>query len=363
MPKRKTPLDPLRPHPELYNLPFTADAYHDMPYRPFGDSGLRVSNIGLGTWKIGYPETGDGSRVDEITAFRVFDAAVEEGVTFWDTANRYNNSSGNSERIIGKWFAANPGQRRNIELATKIYGAMDGLTPNHCRLSRVNILEAVYASLERLRTDRIDILQFHWIDETTPVEESLMAVEDLIAQDLVRYFGVSNISLAQLDQYGTLKDPFPRAKIRSVQNRYDILYGEDPARKGVLDYCAMNKLSFIAWSPLRGGLLSNRYLDKSKIRKGDRLVDEKRLEQELTESVLAKLQKMAALAKAGGLTVTQLVLAYMLGIQGMGPVIAASSSPKQVKENASAGKISLTEDQIRALENIIRQDAEIGRRP
>jgi len=353
MPKKKSPPDAFRPHPELYNLPFTADAYHGMPYKMFGDSGLRVSNIGLGTWKIGYPETGDGSRVDEKTAFRVFDAAVEEGVTFWDTANRYNNSSGNSERIIGKWFAANPGQRRNIELATKIYGAMDGLTPNHCRLSRANILEAVYASLERLRTDRLDILQFHWFDETAPVEESLMAVEDLIAQDLVRYFGVSNFSLVQLDRYAALKERFPRAKIRSVQNQYDILYGEDPARKGVLEYCATNRLSFIAWSPLRGGLLSNRYLDKSKIGKGDRLADEKRLEQELTPSVLAKLQKMAVLAKAGGLTVTHLVLAYMLQIQGMGPVIAASSSPKQVKENAAAGKITLDNDQVRALRNIV----------
>ena len=353
MPKKKTPLDPLRPHPELYNLPFTIDSFHGMPYRMFGDTGLRVSTIGLGTWKIGYPETGDGSRVDEKAAFRIFDAAIEAGVTFWDTANRYNNSSGNSERIIGKWLAANTSQRRNIELATKIYGAMDGLTPNHCRLSRVNILEAAYASLERLRTDRIEVLQFHGLDETTPSEESLMAVEDLIAQDLVRYFGMSNVNLAQLERWEALKDRFARAKIRSVQNQYDILYGEDPPRKGVLDYCAMNRLSFIAWSPLRGGLLSNRYLDKSKARKGDRLVDEKRLEQELTPTILAKLQNMAALAKSGGLTVTQLVLAYMLQIPGMGPVIAASSSPRQVKENAAAGKIALDNDQVRAMRNII----------
>jgi len=353
MPKKKIPANPLLPHPELYNLPFTIDAYQGMPYRMFGDTGLRVSSIGLGTWKIGYPETGDGSRVDEKTAFRVFDAAVEEGVTYWDTANRYNNSSGNSERIIGKWFAANPDQRRNIELATKIYGAMDGLTPNHCRLCRVNVLESVYACLERLRTDRIEILQFHGFDETTPLEESLMAVEDLIAQDLVRYLGVSNINLSQLERCGALKDRHPRAKIRSVQNQYDILYGEDPARKGVLDYCSLNKLSFIAWSPLRGGLLSNRYLDKSKARKGDRLVDEKRLEQELTPTILAKLKNLAALAKSGGLTVTQLVLAYMLQIPGMGPVIAASSSPKQVKENAAAGKISLDNGQVRALRNIV----------
>ncbi len=324
-----------------------------MPYRSLGDTGLRVSNIGLGTWKIGYPETGDGSRVDEKSAFKIFDAALEQGVTFWDTANRYNNSSGNSERIIGRWFAANPGQRRTIELATKIFGAMDGLTPNHCRLSRLNILESVYACLERLRTDRIEILQFHAFDETTPVEESLMAVEDLIGQDLVRYFGVSNFSRAQLDAYMVLKNQFPRAKIRTVQNQFDILYGEDPARKGILDYCARNQISFIAWSPLRGGLLSDRSLDQSKVGKGDRIFDENRMETEVTRRILEKLQKMAALAKEGGLTVTQIVLAYMLQIPGMGPTIAGCSSPEQVKENAGAGKIVLGTEQIHALENII----------
>jgi aryl-alcohol dehydrogenase-like predicted oxidoreductase len=353
MATKKNEAERFSPNPRLYNLPFTIGEFRGMPYRMFGDTGLRVSNVGLGTWKIGCPKTGDGSRVNEKMAFKIFDAAVEEGVTFWDTANRYNNSSGNSERIIGKWFAANPAERRTIELATKIYGTMDGLTPNFCRLSRLNVLEAVYASLERLRTDRIELLQFHWFDETTPIEESLMAVEDLISQDLVRYFGVSNFSVAQLEKYLALKDSLPRARVRSVQNQFDLLCGEDPARRGVLEYCAKNSLSFIAWSPLRSGLLSDRYLDKSKIKPGDRLVDEKRIEQELTPQVLEKLQKMAALAKAGGITVTQLVLAYMLQIPGMGPVIAGSSSPGQVRENAAAGKITLDKEHARGLRRTI----------
>jgi aryl-alcohol dehydrogenase-like predicted oxidoreductase len=352
MPTKKNDPERFLPNPKLYNLPFTVGEFRGMPYRMFGDTGLRVSNVGLGTWKIGCPETGDGSRVNEKMAFKIFDAAVEEGVTFWDTANRYNNSSGNSERIIGKWFAANPAERRTIELATKIYGTMDGLTPNYCRLSRLNVLEAVYASLERLRTDRIELLQFHWFDETTPIEESLMAVEDLISQDIVRYFGVSNFNIAHLEKYLALKDSLPRARVRSVQNQFDILCGEDPTRRGLLEYCAKNGLSFIAWSPLRGGLLSDRYLDKSKIKRGDRLMDEKRVDQELTEPVLDKLTKLVVLARKEGLTVTQLVLAYMLQIPGMGPMIAACSSPKQVKENAHAGKIVLSKEQISALENI-----------
>lgn len=352
MANKPIPVARLGIHPELYNLPFTLDDFHGMPYRAFGNTGLRVSNLGLGTWKFGYAETGDGSRVDEKTAFKIFDKAVEEGITFWDTANRYNSASGNSERVIGRWFQKNPGERRNVELATKIYGAMDGLTPNHCRLSRANIFEATYACLERLKTDHIDIMQFHWFDETTPVEESLQAIEDLMAEDIIRYFGVSNFSIGQLEKYASSARTFRRARVQSVQNQFDILYGEDQTRKGVLDYCAQNKLSFIAWSPLRGGLISERYLDKSGPKKGDRLVDEKRLDREMTPVVLKKLKQLAELAHEWGLTLTQVVIAYMLQIPGMGPIIAACSNPRQVAENARAGKMMLEKDQLAAVNKI-----------
>src|SRR5512141_1647790 len=109
-------MDQSIPHPEFYNTPFTVDSFNGMPYRQIGRSGLRAAQVGLGLWKIGFPETGDGSRADERSAFQILDRAVELGATFWDTANRYNAGSGNSERIIGRWLKANPGQRRNIVL-------------------------------------------------------------------------------------------------------------------------------------------------------------------------------------------------------------------------------------------------------
>ncbi len=354
MKKKRSPAVPADVNPSLYGLPFTVDEFNGMPYRHLGSSGLRISNVGLGTWKFGYPQTGDGSRVDEKTAFKIFDRAIEEGITFWDTANRYNNSSGNSERIIGRWFKAHPGERRNVELATKLYGTMDGTTPNYCRLSRVNILEAAYSCLDRLQTDRIELIQFHSFDDSTPIEESLMAMEDLISQDLVRYFGVSNFSVSHLEQYITWSSIFRRSQIQSVQNQFDILYGEDPEKSGVLDFCARAGLSFIAWSPLRGGLLSERYIDRSKVGKGDRLVDEKRLDEELSPAVQKKLTRLAHLARQSGLTLTQFALAYMLQISGMGPVIAACSTPQQVAENAKAGKAKLEKSQVDAVEKIIR---------
>lgn len=353
MQKKRPEVNHLTPNPKLYGLPFSIEKFQGMPYSLFGNTGLKVSNVGLGTWKFGYPDTGDGSRVDEKTAFKIFDRAIEEGVTFWDTANRYNESSGNSERLIGKWFVENPDQRRNVELATKLYGQMDGLTPNYCRLSRVNILEAAYVCLDRLQTDRIEIMQFHWFDELTPVEESLMAMEDLISQDLIRYLGVSNFSVKQLEKYAAFSDKLKRTQIQSVQNQFDILYGEDPARKGVLDYCARNKLSFIAWSPLRGGLLTDRYLDRSKVGKGDRLVDENRLDQEMIEPIMKKLSQLAAFAREWSMTLTQLTIAYMLHLAGMGPVIAGCSTPEQLVENANAGKITLEPGQITTVKKIL----------
>ncbi len=353
MKEKRSPGVPADVNPKLYGLPFTVDEFNGMPYRRLGNSGLRVSNVGLGTWKFGYPQTGDGSRVDEKTTFKIFDKAIEEGVTFWDTANRYNNSSGNSERIIGRWFKRHPGERRNVELATKLYGTMDGTTPNYCRLSRVNILEATYSCLDRLQTDRIELMQFHSFDDSTPIEESLMAMEDLISQDLVRYFGVSNFGVSQLEKYITWSAIFRRAQIQSVQNQFDILYGEDPAKAGVLNFCGRAGLSFIAWSPLRGGLLSERYIDSSKVRKGDRLVDENRLDEELTPAVQKKLGQLAHLSHQCDLTLTQLTLAYMLHIPGMGPVIAACSTPQQVTENARAGKVLLGKDRMETIEKII----------
>ncbi|HUV08199.1 MAG TPA: aldo/keto reductase, partial [Spirochaetia bacterium] len=191
----------LKPDPAFYGMPFESDSFNSMPYLYLGRTGCRVSKVGLGTFKFGHPETGDGSFVDQKAAFKMLDRAVELGVTFWDTANRYNASSGNSERVLGQWFRANPEIRRDIVIATKLFGLMDGRTPNHCRLGRINIMEAVHASLERLQCDHIDILFFHLFDPLTPIEESLEAVQELIRRDLIRYLGVHNFTVEQLETY------------------------------------------------------------------------------------------------------------------------------------------------------------------
>lgn len=341
----------------FYNAPFVIDSFNDMPYRNLGKSGLKVSNIGLGTWKMGYPELGDGSRINEETSYKIFDRAIELGVTFWDTANRYNNASGNCETIIGKWFQNNPDQRRNVVLATKMAGTMDGLTPNHCGTSRLNIMESVYASLDRLQTDHIDLLYFHAFDHTTPPEESLLAIEDLVKQDIIRYFAVSNFNIEQLETFLIAQQNLSfRSRILAVQNQFDLLDGENSNFLGVRNYALKNDISFIAWSPMAKGLLSNRYLDLTRVGPGDRLFDEGELTAKTSPENMLKLHNLAKLANLFNLELSQMVMAYMLNLNGMGPIIASSSNIQQLESNANAGKIKLTEEQMKQINDIVNID-------
>ncbi len=341
----------LEPKPELYNVPWIADDFNGMPYRIVGRSGLRAASVGIGTWKFGYPDTGDEARTGEKTALEIFDRSIDLGAAFWDTANRYNNGSGNSERIIGKWFSANPEQRRNVVLATKIFGGMDGVTPNHSRLSRTNIFESAYASLERLQTDYIDLLYFHAYDKDTPVEESLTAVEDLMKMDMIRYFAVSNFSVEQMKIYDRAGDAF-RFNTVAVQNQYDLLNGESLTGAGVLDYCAENNVSYIAWSPLARGLLTEKYLNPSISKKGDRLFDEGTLQKDADPETLSKLIKLTGYAGKWDMKLNELAIAYMLTQPGMGPVIPSVSSVKQLESNARGGKIVLEKDQVEVLKKV-----------
>jgi aryl-alcohol dehydrogenase-like predicted oxidoreductase len=339
-------MDHKKPDTTFYNIPFHIESFNGMPYQSLGMSGLYVPNVGLGTWKFGYPETGDGSRVGEEQAFGIFERAIELGVTFWDTANRYNNASGNSERVIGKWLKNHPQQRRNVILATKVYGGMDGLTPNHCGLSRGNILDSVYACLERLQTNRIDVLYFHAFDTFTPIEETLTAIEDLVRQDLVRYFGVSNFTVENLNAYQAVQSNMSvRSRIVAIQNQFDILHGEPAAYNGVLNYAQQMGMSFVAWSPLARGLLSEKYLDVAHIGKGDRLFDEGIMKDRLDDATKQKLSKLATLAHQWDMKLSQLALACLLSIPGMGPVIPSSATISQLELNAAAGSMKLSEDQ------------------
>lgn len=344
----------------MLNVPFRSDDFHGMPYRYMGRSGLRVSSVGLGTWKIGDPETGDGSRVAREAALRIFDRAIELGVTHWDTANRYHNASGNSERIIGEWFRRHPEQRRNVVVATKIYGGMDGYSPNHSGLSRGSILDAVYASLKRLGLEYIDLLYFHGFDANVPAEESLMAIEDLVRRDLVRYFGVSNFTVDQLATYRAAQASLSgRCRVQAVQNQYNLVQGE-VTEQGVLAQAVREGYAYVPWSPLARGLLTGRYLDRQQAAPGDRLYDEGAEVGEPPHEIWQQIRELAELARQWELELSQLVIAYMLAMPGMGPIIAAASTVGQLESNARAGTIKLTDNQRLRIKAILERPSTGG---
>ncbi|MDO5287762.1 MAG: aldo/keto reductase [Actinomycetia bacterium] len=336
------------PDPTLNDTPYQTDSFHQMPYRRLGDSGLQVSSIGVGTWKFGYPETGDGSRSDEATSLAVLDVSYAAGAVFWDTANRYNNGSGNAERIIGTWFENHPERRRDIVLGTKVHGGMDGITPNHSGLSRLQVTEAVKACRQRLGVEWIDLLWFHRFDDQTPVEESLETVADVVQRGWVHYFAVSNVTPGNLSRYLEVSGRVSRrCRPVAVQNRFDPLHGEQ--HPGVLEICREQGLSYVPYSPLAGGLLSDRYLHADQVKAGDRLRDEGT---EVTDADRLALGRLTELSQQWQVPVSQLALAYTLTLPGMGPQIPSSSTPAQAERNAAAGKLQLTAEQVAALAEV-----------
>ncbi len=316
--------------------------YKEIFYNRMGQSGLKVSEIGLGTWKFGYPERGDGARSDERDSLRILDAALDLGVTFWDTANRYNNMSGNSERIIGTWLRANPDQRRNVIIATKGRGQMDGVTPNHEGLSRLNLIESVQKSLERLQTDHIDLYLWHGADPETPIEESLRTMDDLVRQGLVRYLGVSNHNVSQIQALLDLSDRRFLERIVSVQNRYNALDGE--GQPGVVAFCEQNGLGFIPYSPLAQGMLSSRYAEGTTPQVGDRLVDEGILDRKRSDRALRIVRALNEIGQQHHKTEAQVALAWLLKHPSIPTVIPTARTVQQLQENAGASGFILSDE-------------------
>lgn len=323
-----------------------AKLYKETQQDRLGNSGLWVSDVGLGTWKFGYPEKGDGSRTDEKTSLAIMDKAAELGVTFWDTADRYNSASGNSERVIGTWFKRNPSERTNIVVATKVRGQMNGDTPNHQGLGRHHILEGVKRCLERLRLDKIDLLQFHGPDPETPVEESIRAVDDLIGMDLIEYYGVSNFNTAQLAEFLNVADRRLKTRLISVQNRFNAITGENRFHQGVVDFSAAHGIGFIPFSPLAQGMLTDKYLDGDP-GKGNRLVDEGKLDRVRTERNLGIVRTLQKVGEAHGKTIAQTALAWLLTHESVCTVIPSASSPEQVAQNQGASGFRLGEDEMK----------------
>ncbi len=286
---------------------------------------LQVSVVGLGCNNFGW-------RIDAEASAKVIDAAIESGVTFFDTADRYGK--GQSEDFLGRAL----GKRRDeIVLATKFGMEMEkgqqGASPTYVR-------EAVDASLRRLRTDRIDLYQLHQPDPKTPITDTLGALNELVCAGKVREIGCSNFSVAQIQEAADASQS--RAQFVSVQNEFSLFHRE-PATNGVLAECERRRLAFLPYFPLGSGLLTGKYRKGKKLPEGSRAADGWG-PKVFTEQNLAIVESLIEFAESKGHTILELAFSWLLSHKPVAAVIAGASKPEQVRANAKAGDWQLAAD-------------------
>jgi aryl-alcohol dehydrogenase-like predicted oxidoreductase len=216
-----------------------------MEYRHLGRSGLQVSPLCLGTMNF-------GTQTSEADSFAIMDRALDAGINFFDTANGYGE--GQTEQILGRWFALGGGRREKVVLATKVYGDVAGDWPNDSKLSARHIRDACEASLRRLQTDHIDLYQMHHVDRTTPWEEIWQAMDLLVTQGKVVYVGSSNFAawhIAAANEAARRRDTFG---LISEQSLYNLKTRSIELE--VIPACDAYGIGILPWSPLGGGLLA-----------------------------------------------------------------------------------------------------------
>ncbi|HZZ70596.1 MAG TPA: aldo/keto reductase [Phenylobacterium sp.] len=308
-----------------------------MKMRRLGTSGLKVSEVGLGCNNF-------GMRIDAKATQEVVDAALDAGITFFDTADIYGGTK--SEEFVGKAL----GKRRgDITLATK-FGMRIGDDPRRMGGSRRWIMRAVEDSLSRLGTDWIDLYQFHAPDPDTPIDETLRALEDLVTQGKVRYIGNSNFTGWQIaDADWTSAGG---ARFVSAQNLYSLL--ERKVEFEVLPACEHFGLGFLPFFPLASGLLSGKYKRGEQPPEGTRLAAwGARGAAAMSDKNFDKVEKLEGWAEERGHTILELAFAWLLGHEVVSSVIAGATSPEQVKTNAATSGWRLTPEEVKEVGDLI----------
>ena len=297
-----------------------------MNYRKLGKSGLEVSVIGLGANNF-------GGRLDYETSDSVISQLFVVGINLIDTSNSYGNTL--SEEYIGRSLE---GRREKAVIATKVSSRMSE-GPNQAGNSRKHIIEQVENSLTRLRTNYIDLYQIHWWDSSTPIEETLRVLDDLVTQGKIRYFGCSNFSAWQVcESIWTSKELGIQTFI-SAQPHYSML--ERNVERELIPFCGKYGVGILPYFPLANGFLTGKYRKDSPSPAGSRLEsDDKGL---FTESNYALLEKLIGFSEERGKTVLDLAFAWLLYNGDISSVIAGATKPEQVISNAAAADWQLTD--------------------
>lgn len=321
-----------------------------MEYRRLGRTGLKVSPICLGTMQFGWS-------TDEPTAHRIMSRAVELGINFIDTADVYSrwvegNPGGVSETHIGNWLAGGAVRREDIIIATKVRGKM-GEGPNDQGLSRGHILNAVEASLRRLKTDYIDLYQTHSPDRETPLEETLRAMDDLVRDGKVRYVGCSNYPAWLLTKSLWVSDVRNLARYDSVQPHYSLVHRAEFERE-LQPLCLDQGIGVIPYSPLAAGFLTGKY------RHDMPLPDSKRAggvqNRFMTERGFAAVDKLEEVGRAHGATIAQTAIAWCLANPAITSAIIGATSIAQLEDTVKGADVKLSAEEKAALDLVTAWD-------
>lgn len=309
-----------------------------MEYRQLGKSGLRVSVIGLGTNQF-------GGKVDQAGVNTVIDGALDLGINLIDTADVY--TKGNSEETLGvalrdKW--------QRVVLATKVHGAM-GDGPNDWGVSRYHIQNGLEASLRRLKTDHIDLYQMHRFDVTTPMEETLRTLDDLVRSGKVRYIGASNYAAWQLAQANMLAELRGYTPFVSIQNHYHML--ERDLEREMIPYCNAAHVGILPYFPLAGGFLTGKYQRGQAAPAGSRGEQSPYVQKYMTDANYNKLETLGAWAQERGRTMAELAHAWLLAQPQISSVISGATRVEQVQANASAASWALTPEEFAEVNDVL----------
>ncbi|OLP59262.1 aldo/keto reductase [Xaviernesmea oryzae] len=327
-----------------------------MRYNQLGQTGLFVSELCLGTMTFGAADKGSSwgsiADLDEAGATRIVERSLEAGINFIDTADVY--SFGTSERLLGQALKNLAVPRKDVVIATKVYGQM-GDKPNDRGASRGHIMDSVEASLERLQTDHIDLYQIHGTDPVTPIEETLRAMDDLVSRGLVRYVGVSNWQAWRIAKALGISERKGFARFETLQAYYTIA-GRDLERE-IVPLLQEEKMGLMVWSPLAGGLLSGKYGPGAPGNGEGRRAnfDFPPVEKDRAWACVALMREIAA---AHGTTVAAVALAYILAKPFVTTVIIGAKRQEQLEENLKAVELSLSEEEMRRLDEVSALPAE-----
>ena len=313
-----------------------------MKYKNLGRAGVKVSELCLGTMIY-------GRQVDEATSIKIIKKAVERGINFIDTADIY--TEGRSEEIVGK---AIEGMRDEIVLATKVWGTM-GPGPNDKGLSRKHIMRSVNASLKRLGTDYIDLYQIHRPDPTTPLKETLTALNDLVRTGKVHYVGCSTAPVRWVEKALRISAVNDLESFVSLQPRYNII--ERDIEREILPLCVEEGIGVIPYSPLAGGVLTGKYRPDTPFPEGSRgQLRPERIRRNLTPHNLEILTVMEQISEETGLSMSQLSLAWLLANAAITSPIIGASKLEQVEENVEVVNHAVPAEAVTRISEVSKPD-------